>query len=223
MAHLQVQNTGFIVDTPGTCPCCLHAIEPLLRHTSATGGLQDPKTIVEAVYQCVRPQCARLFIARHANRGQTPGSTTYREVSALVPVPVARVEVPPDVRALSPSFVAIHEQAMAAEALGLDQLSGMGHRKALEFLVKDYCIHKKPGDKINIEKIQLGPCIENYVDDERVKQCAKRATWLGNDETHYLRKWTDKDLQDLKALLRVTVAWIESDLLTEKYLNEMRP
>ena len=59
------------------------------------------------------------------------------------------------------------------------------------------------------------------MDDPRLKQCAERATWLGNDETHYERKWIDRDVDDLKTLIRLTVNWVESALLTEKYAKGM--
>jgi hypothetical protein len=54
-----------------------------------------------------------------------------------------------------------------------------------------------------------------------VKECAKRAAWLGNDETHYTRKWETKDVSDLKLLVKLTVNWIDNVLLTEKYIAEM--
>lgn len=31
----------------------------------------------------------------------------------------------------------------------------------------------------------------------------ERAAWLGNDETHYVRKWPEKDVKDLKSLNRI--------------------
>jgi hypothetical protein len=49
----------------------------------------------------------------------------------------------------------------------------------------------------------------------------KRAAWLGNDETHYVRKWEDKDLNDQKSLIEVTVHWIEMEAITNKILSEM--
>jgi hypothetical protein len=50
---------------------------------------------------------------------------------------------------------------------------------------------------------------------------AKRAAWLGNDETHYIRKWEDKDLDDLKKLIKLTVLWIEMEQMTKDALVEM--
>ena len=54
------------------------------------------------------------------------------------------------------------------------------------------------------------------------KSVALRATWLGNDESHYYRKWEEKDFEDLKTFLRLTINSIENQLLVEKYENEMQ-
>ncbi len=47
-----------------------------------------------------------------------------------------------------------------------------------------------------------------------LREIAKRAAWLGNDETHYVRKWEGKDLEDLKRLISLTIHWIEMEKLT---------
>jgi hypothetical protein len=44
---------------------------------------------------------------------------------------------------------------------------------------------------------------------------------LGNDETHYVRKWADKDLNDLKNLISLTRHWIEMDQLTKDFVKDM--
>ena len=76
-------------------------------------------------------------------------------------------------------------------------------------------------DAEEIKKLQLGPCIDDFVANDKVKQVAKRAAWIGNDETHYVRKWADKDLEYLKALIQLTVNWIEMEETTKKILAEM--
>lgn len=78
-----------------------------------------------------------------------------------------------------------------------------------------------PEKEEEILKAFLGSCIKEYVEDGKVKECAKRATWLGNDETHYVRKWGTKDIEDLRTLIRLVVNWIESDVLTNQYLKDM--
>jgi hypothetical protein len=59
------------------------------------------------------------------------------------------------------------------------------------------------------------------VKSEQIKEIAKRAAWLGNDETHYVRKWEDKDLKDLKKLISLTLHWIEVETLTLEVIADM--
>lgn len=125
------------------------------------------------------------------------------------------------IQEVSPAFVKIYGQAVAAEYLQFDKLNGMGYRKALEFLVKDYLCSKYPDKQDEIKTRFLGQCIRDYVDDPRIRDCAEMATWLGNDETHYQRRWVDKDIDDLKMLIQLTLHWISSALLTEQYKSSM--
>ena len=101
------------------------------------------------------------------------------------------------------------------------EICGVGYRKALEFLIKDYAILNYPQQKETIEKKLLGQCIKEFVTDEKVKIVATRAVWLGNDETHYIRKWEGKNLDDLKKLIELTVHWIEMEALTKSFEQDM--
>ncbi len=99
---------------------------------------------------------------------------------------------------------------------------GIGLRKALEFLIKDYAGSLNPADDAAIKASTLAQCITRYITDVNVKACAERAAWLGNDETHYIRKWDSKDVKDLRTLVHLVVNWIDNSLLTKKYLEGMQ-
>ena len=127
------------------------------------------------------------------------------------------------ITSLSPQFSKIYNQAYHAEQMQLDQICGVGYRKALEFLIKDYLMSKENDEakKENIKNKFLNNCIQENVKNENIKNVAKRAVWLGNDETHYARKWADKDINNLKQLIGLTVRWIENEVETERVLQEM--
>jgi hypothetical protein len=101
------------------------------------------------------------------------------------------------------------------------EICGVGYRKSLEFLIKDYLIKLDSTKEAEIKIKFLGKCIEEDIKNENIKNVAKRATWLGNDETHYLKKWEGKDLQDLKNLIDLTVHWLEMEDLTQKAIDDM--
>lgn len=137
------------------------------------------------------------------------------------PVAPKTADFSEEISNLSPTFVAIYNQALAADSESLDHLVGIGLRKALEFLIKDFAVDQNPDKEESIRKMTLANCIKTYANDPNIQSCATRAAWLGNDETHYTRKWIDKDINDLRLLIRLTVNWIENVLLTAKYSQEM--
>ncbi|RZB31106.1 MAG: hypothetical protein AEth_00777 [Candidatus Argoarchaeum ethanivorans] len=122
---------------------------------------------------------------------------------------------------LSSTFVKIYGEAEFAEQENLMEICGVGYRKALEFLIKDYLVSIKPDEEENIKKKFLGQCIKEDIGNTNIKQIAEKATWLGNDETHYIKKWEDKDLGDLKKLINITVHYILMELQTKTYLSDM--
>lgn len=126
-----------------------------------------------------------------------------------------------EVKNISSQFVIIYNQAYTAEQQNLLEICGVGYRKAIEYLIKDYTIKENPEKEDNIKRMQLSNVISTYVNDPKIKSVAKRATWLGNDETHYVRKWNGKDLRDLKVLIELTVHWIEMEILTKSFENDM--
>lgn len=108
---------------------------------------------------------------------------------------------------------------MTAESLTLDRIAGIGYRKSLEFLIKDYLIHKFPEETEAIKSMALANCIANKVPIEKIRVVASRCAWLGNDEAHYVRKHNNRDLVDLKKLIEASVYWISMELVTEDALS----
>ena len=126
-------------------------------------------------------------------------------------------EFPSLITKISPKFNKIYNQAYHAEQENLDEICGLGYRKSFEFLIKDYVIKGKSKEEIkSIRDMPIMSCIRNYVTDDRVKALAERVLWLGNDHAHYLVKWKNKTTEDLKALIDLSVDWIEAheNLLT---------
>jgi|SRR5690554_225087 len=208
--------------TADTCPHCHHAVAPRFVNTTLSGDQHARGTYLDVAYQCTRHNCSRLFIGvfkRTMSRGEKMVNDFKFQKS--VPLNFRPPEIQQEVKEISPSFESIYTQASSAESSGLDEIAGVGYRKALEFLIKDYCIHKCPSEKEAIKSSFLGVVIDKFVDDENLKACAKRAAWLGNDETHYVRKWEDKDIGDLKILIRLSCGWVSNNILTERYMAEM--
>ncbi|MEJ9232236.1 hypothetical protein LAV79_22825 [Peribacillus butanolivorans] len=208
-------HTANVNHFPDSCPICHYSISPY--KTSAFKN--DSKDIhrIESTFRCPRNGCQSLFIAYYEEEGVTNKWFLKDVKPKAISIKVFEEEI----TNISPEFSLIYNQAKEAEELGLHYLAGMGYRKGLEFLIKDYLINSLGKDKELIENKFLGRCIAEDVSDTNVKEIAKRAVWLGNDETHYVKKWIDKDINDLKSLIDITVFWITSDIKTKKIITEM--
>jgi hypothetical protein len=127
----------------------------------------------------------------------------------------------PSIVETSPLFGSIYNQAAAAEAYGLPDVAGPGFRKALEFLVKDYAIALHPDDAVWIRSALLAPVIAKHFANTSMAVVFSRAAWLGNDETHYERRWVDHDIDDLKKLIDASVHFIEMEKLVAQLPADM--
>jgi hypothetical protein len=204
---------AIIVDLPNHCPFCHNAISPIPQFGYITEGYK-----MDLFLACPKDSCQKTFIGEYEEGGNRNCFEFQNKVSKGT---IIKKDFANPICELSPSFVLIYNQAYFAEQEELLEICGVGYRKALEFLIKDYAKHKHP-DKTEEIKIKfLGKCISEYIDDSRIKSVAKRAVWLGNDETHYIRKWEDKDLSDLKTLIKLTLHWIEMEFLTDGIEDDM--
>ena len=206
-----------LTSVPDVCPLCHRSVHP---KQIISQDLEERK-LCQTVFRCTNQKCQEIFISTYKYTGRADGGHQLYDFVRLAPVSPRAAEFSETIKEISTSFVDIYNQAFSAESHNLNQLVGIGLRKALEFLIKDFAVHQKPMNEDAIRASMLGKCINEYIDDTNVKQCAKRAAWLGNDETHYTRRWEDKDVKDLKLLVRLTVNWIENVLLTQKYFEEM--
>lgn len=134
---------------------------------------------------------------------------------------------PASITAISSRFVEVYKQAQLADREGWQEIAGPGYRKALEILIKDYLIHgistENAGERTALEKkikeSWLKDCISTYVENSKIKALAEKAAVLGNDETHYEKRYEGTDINDLKKMIAATVAWIELDTYTSEVLS----
>jgi hypothetical protein len=203
-------GSQFSIDVlPDECPRCHRLIMPIRRES-----FEPFRDGLQIVFQC--PGCRELFITFYDGRSgylrfETSEPKRHKEQSFG------------SIDGISPLFPVIFNQAAEAEAAGLDQIAGLGYRKSLEFLIKDFCIVKNPEFEEAIKAEPLGVVIKNRLDDRKIKLAAEKVAWLGNDEAHYVRKWEDHDIEHLKKLLSIAVNGIKEDLELTELLASFTP
>lgn len=195
------------VELAPTCPCCGIALLPTVLYAACTEHEDEENNIVYLLNHC--QNCDECFISTHTFDKEIDEGYVF---SSFAPIKSSECTFSESITALSADFVSIYNQATLAESLGLNHICGIGYRKALEFLIKDYAISIHPESREQIESSLLGKCITDFIDNEKIKTLAKASAWLGNDETHYIRKHQNRTIQDLKRFIKATVAYVEYEL-----------
>ena len=196
------------VYTPELCPHCGRTMSPQHVGQSMSDDSCDEfkRGHFSVIYRCSYADCLKYFVIEYQNNYEiaTPIEYSYR--------PPIKVNLPKNIEKVSPMFVEIYSQAEVAETENLDLIAGVGYRKAAEFLIKDYAISKNPDKEKHIKDTFLNNVIQEYFSDfPKLKALSVSIAWLGNDETHYVRRHNDKDLQDLKRFIQAAAQFIAAD------------
>ena len=119
------------------------------------------------------------------------------------------------INGLSPMFVKVYDQALTADSFGLDEIAGMGFRKALEFLVKDYAISLFPNEREHIEKMHLSDTIDK-INYQPITDIAKPCIKVLNDETHYFRKFEKVEVANINKLILAIVGILSAKFIASE-------
>lgn len=190
------------------CPNCCRPIIPDVVSKGCTDKIAG-KSNIYITLQC--PGCEHFWVEEYL---ATLNGTNHYDLAHVDVKPKLASDVPisNDIEIISPIGKEIYLQALKAEQEKLNHIAGIGFRKSLEFLIKDFVILLNESDKIKIEKMQLKQVIEKYIDDEDLKTVALASTYIGNDEGHYFRKNPDKDISDLKKYIHGFIYFLEKKL-----------
>jgi len=207
------------VDIVDNCPHCFKGIKPYIVYKTEFD--EKLKSTVAILFQC--PSCQKYFVNEYKPYDAFDNSiSAFR--SNVVPYtykPLIEYDLPEELESVSKTFKEIYMQTLTAEAEGLSQITGIGYRKAIEFLIKDFLISYQKEDADKISKMQLSQAIDK-LESQKIRDLAKASVWLGNDETHYLRKYEDKDVNDMKRFIRALAYFISSEITAreaQEFLN----
>ena len=130
------------LEEPSYCPLCKHAIQPKELHLS-TFKNEKQRWFISIMYLC--KHCYQTFIVLHKCQLTNTNSFTQRsqysaEIMYIEPNRFTPQTFDSHIHDVSPDFVNIYNQALAAENSRLNEIAGVGYRKSLEFLIKDYLI-----------------------------------------------------------------------------------
>ena len=206
-------NERICYETVNKCPICNSSIAPVEK----SKFFNSDSKMYFFMFEC--PACNKGFMTHYNYTNERKikndiGYNMLKLVNSYPKVPELH-QFDENIKELSSNFCEIFNQAYVAEQMNLNEIAGIGYRKALEFLIKDYCIDKNKEEEEKIKKEPLSQVITNYILSDKIKNLAKASIWIGNDETHYVRKYEDKDIKDLKRFISATVAYITYELIAD--------
>lgn len=219
--HLGNQNAHYngVYTLPDECPHCFKSIQPveLGAHEFQNNDGEWFLSVMSLCKACYRP-----FISLH-DITKDLGNKYNSEMVFCGPKGYHSKKFDDVLEQISPSFVRAYNQALEAESAGLSEITGLGFRRAVEFLVKDYLVSENPDDKDKILGMDLSKVINQYVKDEKIRSNVLQAYWLGHDYTHYIKVYEEADLTDLKAYIAGAVYWIGMELVSKRRLERPQP
>lgn len=145
------------------------------------------------------------------------------ELLSLLPQTIKQWHFPDSIKEISPHFIELYNQCYEAEQRGFLELAGSGYRNALEVLIKDYAISVLNEPKEKVISCSLSKAIQEYLSGVRLSQSADVVRILGNDHTHYERKYDDIDFQILKKYLKIFVDSIDCEYLIRNPMVRTNP
>ncbi len=180
----------------------------------------------QELFRCTNKKCTTLIIKEYDphddnNAKYYPSNPKYFDFSQYS-----------NIEKISPNFIKLYNDSWHIEQLWYKEIAGPWYRKAIEFLIKDFVIYSEANKeetkdenndkfKETIGKMNLQQCINKHIKDDQLKEMASRAYWIGNDQTHYYKKRENKDIDNLKDMIEITMHFIEKWLRFQSYMKDM--
>lgn len=197
-------NTFYVTFTgqykkPATCPFCGYGTDATL----AQKDFYPFNEINILVATCNCTSCGKTFFF----------ATEYSKDREYTPITIPSMSYTPYTNeilsSISERFINMYNQALQAEFVDNIELAAIGYRSALEILVKDYAINELGKDSDEVSKKSLCNAIGEYLNQQDLVATADVIRILGNDYTHYKRKFPEHDFDLLKGYMNIFLKQIE--------------
>jgi len=220
---MYIGNTNYIPRNPNICPHCHVVNNPEPIWQARTKDTDNVDSNISA-WKCANSECRKLFIALYQlveGKAKLIRFLNGYPKGPDWPKPILELKNRNGEDTEQSRFIRTYLQSLEAENYGLDEIAGMGFRKAIEYLVKDWAINTNPEDQEKIQELWLGQVIKKYYKGD-LKDILERATWLGNDQAHYNRLFEEFDIDILKELIALIMVELDRQYKMSHYINSIQ-
>jgi len=205
------------------CPNCKKALAPQnLYGLVHSRGDKENLSVADYCNGCHTLVVSEYEITKKISRTNADGSHQYNDkeyvmvkLNHSVPINFKERIFDEKLKNVSPQFVKIYNQSLKAEELCLDEIAGLGYRKSLEVLIKDFAIYNNPDKADEIKSSWMMKCLKDYIENDKIKMLAEKSEWIGNDEAHYIKLQDDRDINDMKKFIDALVYFIAMSLIVD--------
>ena len=145
------------------------------------------------------------------------------EFLGILPAVHKKPQLPESMVKISPRFVELYTQSFDAEQNSYFELAGSGYRNAIEILIKDFAINELRISEKEVCKKTLSKAIESYLPNLNASISADVMRVLGNDYTHYERRYKEIDFEILKRYLQIFISSIDCEYLIKHPVVPINP
>lgn len=193
-------NYQFKYQKPATCPHCGTGTDAIITGKSnfSLGG----QALIAASCKCTACNKTFFFACASDGNGNAPNVCLYPGIT-FVPYKNENLS------SISEHFIDMYNQALESEFVGNIELAAIGYRSALEILVKDFAITELDKSPEEVVKKSLCNAIGEYLNQPDLVNTADVIRILGNDYTHYKRKYPEYDFELLKGYMEIFLKQIE--------------
>lgn len=188
-----------------TCPNC----ELLTHFDFVSTGIGDSIKEVNYIVQC--PKCKNYYLAKFKLSGNY--EHTFLEI---FPKGSFKSTFPKEVKQISPKFIEIYEQAITAKNSDLNELVGIGLRRAFEFLITDYIK--------NVLLTEPKKTLEQKIEQIDVRNVNVHSTlirWVGNDTTHTKVTHPEFSVDDMIKSIEIVVYYLHSEYISNELAKKI--
>lgn len=189
---------------PSICPYCGLYVDATLAKTAIFSF--NNHSLLAATCKCTSCQKTFFFACEYSKNKNDYVPISYPAIS-FIPYSNEILEK------VSPRFIDMYNQSLLAEFNKNFELAAVGYRSALEFLVKDYAITELGENIDEVSSKTLCNAIGTYLHQEELIKTADVVRILGNDFTHYQRKYPQHDFELLKKYMVIFIGQIEAQYM----------
>ena len=207
-----ISNMTFETQEPSQCPHCGLHMEVLTTERNAVNfGNTNMEMVLTVVYKCASVGCSRAFFSVYRATAQGNSPVNFSTETILSYPEYCADNIVSDIKDIAPTAMKIYGQAMAAKARGMDELVGMGIRKAIDSLLYEVgkVFYPEESEFNESPKTTLKQRIDKYVESKRLKDLVEACVWLGNDFTHPIQRHRFKDTELLEKLMLALLYHVE--------------